>query len=168
MIDRPAGVQLNLVGPQTLLSVEIWGDVAAVVRRWGSALPAPCRSESIGEQRLIWWEPNTWLVRAPLDARGQTEAALVEALGPDGAVTDLSGAFTRIRVEGGLWRDLLMFGGAESPAFAPGCVAGTVMHHLPVRLDVISQDAVDAYIAPSYAADLMHHWTRAAARLQAA
>jgi hypothetical protein len=62
----------------------------------------------------------------------------------------------------------MMIGGvfdAESPAFASGCVAGTVIHHLPVRLDVIDAETVDAYIPPSYAAELMGHWQRSIARL---
>lgn len=171
MIEPSAGLQLTVAAPQTLVALEIWGDGAAVQNRWGAALPAPCRSAWVGEQRVIWWEPNTWLLGAPLEALAQNEADLRGAVGADGAVTDLSGAFTRICVTGPLWRDLLMIGGvfdAESPGFGPGCIAGTVIHHLPVRLDVISDDAVNAYIAPSYAEDLLHHWTRAAARLQAA
>lgn len=158
--------------PEALFLVETWGDGAAVERRLaaaGIAAPAPCRSASAGDLRLMWWEPNTWLIRAPKPLRDETGARLTEALAGEGAVTDVSGAFVRVRVEGALWRSLLMIGGvfdAESPSFGPGSVAGTVIHHLPVRLDVIGDGAVDAYVPPSYAADLLHHWGAAAARLR--
>ncbi len=157
--------------PEALFLVETWGCGAAVERRLaaaGIAAPAPCRSASAGDLRLMWWEPNTWLIRAPKPLRDETAVRLTEALAVDGAVTDVSGAFVRVRVEGALWRSLLMIGGvfdAESPSFGPGSVAGTVIHHLPVRLDVIDAGAADAYVPPSYAADLLHHWTAAAARL---
>jgi hypothetical protein len=64
-----------------------------------------------------------------------------------------------------------MIGGvfdAESPSFGPGSMAGTVIHHMPVRLDVVSEGAVDAYVPPSYADDLLDHWRRSAARILAA
>ncbi len=158
--------------PEALFLVETWGDGAAVERRLaatGIATPAPCRSASSGDLRLIWWEPNTWLIRAPKPLRDETAARLTEALAGEGAVTEVSGAFVRVRVEGALWRSLLMIGGvfdAEAESFGPGSVAGTVIHHLPVRLDVIGDSAVDAYVPPSYAADLLHHWTAAAGRLR--
>ena len=46
-------------------------------------------------------------------------------------------------------------------------VAGTVIHHLPVRLDVLASDTVDAYTPPSYAAELSALWARSIARLGA-
>ncbi len=156
--------------PEALFLVETWGDGAAVERRLaaaGIATPALCRSTSSGDLRLMWWEPNTWLVRSPKPLRDETAARLTEALAGDGAVTDVSGAFVQVRVEGALWRSLLMIGGvfdAEAEGFGPGSVAGTVIHHLPVRLDVIGDGAVDAYVPPSYAADLLHHWGAATAR----
>jgi hypothetical protein len=62
----------------------------------------------------------------------------------------------------------MMIGGvfdAESPAFGPDCIAGTVIHHPPVRPDVIDGKTVDAYTPPSYAAELAHHWKVAARRI---
>ncbi len=148
---------------EALFLLEIWGDPAAVETRLGAPLPASCRATAIDSARLIWWEPQTWLVRAPLADQAGALARLTAALADDGAVTDLSGAFTRIAVTGPGWRDLLMIGGvfdAESPSFGSGSVAATLIHHLPVRLDVIGETAVEAYVAPSYVGGLLHHWTR--------
>ena len=92
---------------------------------------------------------------------------LTTRLGGEGGLTDVSGGFRRIRVQGLRWRELMMIGGvfdAEDEAFAPGCVVGTMIHHLPVRLDVVAIDTVDAYILPSYAEELLHHWPGTARR----
>ena len=155
---------------QSLLGLEIWGDRAVVGVRLGAALPASCRSADMGARRLLWWEPDVWIARTTLDDRATFETVLANALDGEGAMTDLSGAFVRLRVSGNLWRELLMIGAvfdAESAAFGPGSVAGTVIHHLPVRLDVVDPATLHVYVAPSYADDLLHHWTRSAARLLA-
>jgi heterotetrameric sarcosine oxidase gamma subunit len=132
-----------------------------VERRLGLELPTAGKSITLTSARILWWEPKVWLVRG-------SDLDLADALADDGAAIDISGAFTRLRITGGAWRDLLMIGGvfdAESPAFAPGCIAGTVIHHLPVRLDVVDPQTVDAYTPPSYAAELAHHWETAARRM---
>ncbi len=164
-------LQVSIAPREALFLLEIWGEQVAVESRLEATLPLPCRSATAGTARTLWWEPETWLVRAPIAERDANLERLALVAGGDGAVTDISGALTRLRVEGPLWRDLLMIGGvfdAVSPTFGPGCVAGTVIHHLPVRLDVLSDSAIEAYVPPSYAEDLLHHWTRAAARLRAA
>ncbi len=170
-MTEAAALQVRRVAPQVLLALEIWGDAAAVALRLGMALPAPCRAVEAVEGRWIWWEPDTWLLKAPVPGRDERLARLTAALGDDGAVTDLSGGFAVVQVNGALWRDLLMIGGvfdAHAPEFAPGAVAGTVIHHLPVRLDVISDDLLEVYVPPSYASDLLQHWVAAARRLRAA
>jgi sarcosine oxidase gamma subunit len=147
--------------PERLLAIELWGDRAAVEARFGAPLPLPGQSIDLGGWRILWWEPGIWIVR--MDAGPQTDLEL--------AMIDLSGGFVRIRLFGRLWRELLMIGGvfdAEAPDFGPGSVAGTVIHHMPVRLDVISQGTVDAYVPPSYAENLIDHWTRSKARLLSA
>ena len=163
-------IEIALQPPATLIAIEVWGDAASVSQRLGAPLPPPCRAVVAGDRRVLWLEPNTWLVRSPRTEMDATLALLAEALGEDGAASDVSGAFTRLRVEGDGWRDLLMIAGvfdAESPGFGLGCVAGTVIHHIAVRLDVLSETAVDAYVAPSYAEGLLGHWRRSAARLGA-
>ena len=56
---------------------------------------------------------------------------------------------------------------AESPAFAPGCSAATIIDHVAVRLHVVSDEACDAYVPASFSAGLIHFWTQAAATLVA-
>jgi len=162
------GLQVRLAPREALFQLEIWGAMTAVEDRLQAALPLPCRSRTAGNARILWWEPGTWLVRAPIAEHVASLERLTLVAGGDGAVTDVSSAFTRLHVEGPLWRDLLMIGGvfdAEAPDFGPGCVAGTVIHHLPIRLDVLSDAVVEAYVPPSYAEDLLGHWTRASARI---
>jgi len=144
-----------------LVQIEIWGDLAAVERRLGAPLPKAGRSTPLNAARVMWWEPKVWLVRG-------SDTDFAEVLAEDGATIDVAGAFSRLRITGWAWRELLMIGGvfdAESPAFAPDCIAGTVIHHLPVRLDVIDAQTVDAYTPPSYAAELAHHWDVAVRRI---
>jgi heterotetrameric sarcosine oxidase gamma subunit len=154
-------LDIALLPPEPLVQIEVWGDLAAVERRLGASLPRAGQSITLNGARVMWWEPKVWLVRGPYPD-------LADILADDGAAIDVTGAFSRLRITGGDWRELLMIGGvfdAESPAFAPDCIAGTVIHHLPVRLDVIDAQTVDAYTPPSYAAELAHHWEVAAGRI---
>jgi heterotetrameric sarcosine oxidase gamma subunit len=147
--------------PEPLLQIEVWGDVAAVERRLGAGLPKTGQSITLNGARVMWWEPKVWLVRG-------AATVFAEVLAEDGAAIDVTGAFSHLRIAGESWRELLMIGGvfdAESPNFGPDCIAGTVIHHLPVRLDVIDAQTVDAYTPPSYAAELAHHWEVAARRM---
>ncbi len=165
------GVRVEPALHRALLLAEVWGDVSVVERRLGSALPAPGKADVADNWRALWWEPGTWLIRPTADALPASLAGLSSALDGEGAVNDVSGAFRRIVLEGSAWRTLLMIGGvfdAESPAFGPGCVAGTVVHHIPVRLDVLSPATVEAYVPPSYVEDLLHRWRASAARLSGA
>jgi len=154
-------LEIAVLPSEPLTHIEVWGDVAAVERRLGAPLPKAGQSVTLGASRVMWWEPKVWLVRG-----ASTDWA--EILTEDGAAIDVTGAFSRLRITGPEWRELLMIGGvfdAESPAFAPDCIAGTVIHHLPVRLDVIDAQTVDAYTPPSYAAELAHHWEVSARRI---
>ena len=155
--------------PATLLRLELWSGLAEVRTRFqagfGAPLPGANRAISIDGVRVIWREPDAWMVRGPAHDVGALAARLAEVAEADGAVTDVSGAATRCVLTGADWRLLLTHGGVfdgEDPAFAPGCVAGTVVEHMAVRFDVISQTEVDAYVAPSYAADLFAYWTSVA------
>ena len=160
-------VQAQVTTPKTLLAMEIWGDVSAVETRLGAALPAPGTASEHNGRRFLWWEPDTWLVRAPSADRDAAIDVLMRAVDAEGAITDLSGGFTRHRLDGAGWRELLMIGGvfdAESPKFGVSSVVGTVIHHMPVRLDVISEASVEVYVPPSYSDDLLHHWAQAISR----
>ena len=158
--------------PEALLRLELWSDPKLVSRRFEAAfqtaLPSPNRAVSAGRARVIWREPSAWMIRAPLADREALEAELRTIAGGDGAVTDISGAAVRCTIRGSDWRILLTHGGvfdAEDPTFGPGCVAGTVIEHISVRFDVIAEDQVDAYVAPSFAHDLFDYWTSVARNL---
>ena len=169
---HPGPVTLQTPEPSRLLRFEIWSGHKAAEARLAKALDGPlpgiCKSADLGAARLIWVEQNSWLVRTSPADGDKTLATLTAALGKDGSATDISGALRRLRISGPGWRTLLTIGAvfdAESPTFEPGCVAGTIVAHSPVRLDVISADCVDAYTPPSYAPDLFGFWCEAAERL---
>jgi heterotetrameric sarcosine oxidase gamma subunit len=141
-----------------LHALELWSnpsEVAARIRKaTGLALPAMGRSAGSEALRLIRYEPSVWLVEG--DA-----APLPALLGQDGALTAIGGGIVRVELSGPRWRRLLMEGGvfdAESPAFAPGCSAATVIDHVAVRLLVTGEDACLVYVPASYAADLIAFW----------
>lgn len=174
MTDLPSPVAVDSLRPDGLLALEVWGDRAAVADRFASALDAAlpeagCAVDT-ASGRVLWWEPHVWLFRAPLAALSAIATRLEIAAGADGAVTDVSGSFSRIGLSGPGWRELLMIGGlfdAESPDFGPGRVVGAVIEHAPLRLDVVGPDAVQAYLPSSYAAHMIHFWRAAAGRLSA-
>lgn len=155
--------------PQPLIRLELWSRREQVSARFaeafGAALPGANRAITLHGLRVIWREPSAWMIRIEDGDRTKVLARLEEVAGADGAVTDISGAATRCALEGADWRVLLTYGGvfdAEHPDFAPGCVAGTLVEHMAVRFDVISETRVDAYVAPSYAADLLGFWANVA------
>ncbi len=154
---------------EPLLRLELWGGLAETSARFttafGAVLPGAGQAITVSGLRVIWREPGAWMIRVETGERGATLDRLMKIAGADGAVTDISGAATRCVLTGGDWRVLLTHGGvfdAEDPAFAPGCVAGTVIEHMAVRFDVITETRVDAYVAPSYAVDLFAYWTSVA------
>lgn len=148
-----------------LHALEIWSNAHAVAKRFkaatGFALPAMGRSGGTDALCLIRYEPTVWLVEG--DA-----ADLPEVLGDNGAITAIGGGIVRVRLSGHGWRSLLMEGGvfdAETPAFAPGCSAATIIDHVNVRLHVVSDEACDAYVPASFSAGLVHFWKTASLSL---
>jgi len=108
------------------------------------------------------------MIRVPTFERDALHERLNVMTGEAGAVMDISGSAVRCALNGDDWRILLTYGGvfdAEAPAFQPGCVAGTVVEHIPVCYDVIAEDHVDAYVAPGYAKDLFAYWASVARNL---
>ena len=151
--------------PAALHALEVWSNPAKVAARiakvTGLALPALGCSTGDNALRLIRYEPSVWLVEGDV-------SALPAALGQDGALTAIGGGIVRVELSGPSWRRLLMEGGvfdAESPHFAPGCSAATVIDHVAVRLLVTDEDGCLAYVPASYAADLICFWECAAAAL---
>jgi heterotetrameric sarcosine oxidase gamma subunit len=148
-----------------LHALEIWSEAPAVAKRFkaatGFALPRMGCSAGTDALRLIRTEPTVWLVEG--DAR-----ALPDILTDDGAITPIGSGIVRVRLSGAGWRALLMEGGmfdAESPIFAPGRSAATIIHHVAVRLRVVGADVCDVYVPASFSAELLHFWDVAAARL---
>jgi heterotetrameric sarcosine oxidase gamma subunit len=150
--------------PDALLRLELWD------RAPGLALPAPLRAAHTADGRLIWIEPDTVLLRAPLADLAPAQTRLEAAAGEAGAVIDITGGLARFTLTGPAWRELLTIGGVldvEDPAFAPGCTAATVLHHAAVWIDVIGEHEADLYCLPSYAQELEESWARAIARMSA-
>ena len=160
-------VTITALPPAPLHALEIWSDAPAVAARFeaaiGFALPRLGSSTGTDTLRLIRFEPTVWLVEGD-------SSALLEILGGGGALTAIGGGIVRVFLSGSGWRALLMEGGmfdAESPAFAPGCSAATIIDHVAVRLLVLSDDACLAYVPASYSAGLIHFWEQAAEALVA-
>ena len=158
-------ITITILPAAPLHALEIWSNPAAVAERFkaatGFALPAMGRSGGSDALRLIRYEPTVWL------AEGDA-SALSGILAYDGALTAIGGGIVRVRLSGSGWRTLLMEGGvfdAESPNFATGCSAATIIDHVAVRLHVASDDACDAYVPLSFSEGLVHFWEVAAGSL---
>jgi heterotetrameric sarcosine oxidase gamma subunit len=169
MMQRESGsvtdVAITLLPASPLHLLEIWSNPKEVGSRFqaatGFSLPKMGRSAGTDALRAIRFEPTAWLIE------GDT-GAIANVLAEDGALTAIGGGIARIRVSGPGWRTLLMEGGvfdAESPDFAPGCSAATIIDHVNVRLHVVSHDSCDAYVPASFRAGLMHFWQVAAESL---
>ena len=160
-------VTITALAAAPLHALEIWSEAPAVATRFeaatGFALPRLGTSGGSDALRLIRVEPTVWLVEGDASGLGQI-------LGEDGALTAIGGGIVRVRLSGAGWRTLLMEGGmfdAESPAFAPGCSAATIIDHVAVRLHVVSDEVCDAYVPASFSAGLIHFWTQATTTLAA-
>ena len=151
-------VTITALPAAPLHALEIWSNPSQVAARLkaatGFALPPSGRSGGNDALRLIRFEPTVWLVEG-------AASALPAILGDDGAVTAIGGGIVRVRLSSPGWRSLLMEWGVfdtESPAFAPGCSAATIIDHVNVRLHVESESACLAYVPASYSADLIRFW----------
>ena len=159
-------VTITALPPAPLHVFEIWSNPAAVAKRFeatcGFPLPNMGQSGGSGTLRLIRFEPTVWLVEGD-------SSALSAILANDGAVTAIGGGIVRIRLSGKDWRTLLMEGSvfdAESPTFAAGCSAATIIDHVNVRLHVVNETICDTYVPLSYSQGLLHFWEQAALTLE--
>jgi heterotetrameric sarcosine oxidase gamma subunit len=162
-VTDAAPVLVEACAPEALLRLELWATPANP-----APLPSTCRARDWRHGRLIWTEPDAWLARAPLASLDAAIAALEAVAGDAGAVIDITGGLARFRLTGPGWRELLTVGGVfdvESPAFAPGCTAATVLNHAAIWIDVIADEIADVYCLPSYARELEAGWARAIARV---
>jgi heterotetrameric sarcosine oxidase gamma subunit len=158
-------VTITILPTAPLHAFEIWSNPAAVAKRFkaatGFTLPSTGRSAGSDSLRLIRFEPTVWLVEG--DA-----PSLPAILGDAGALTAVGGGIVRVRLSGMGWRTLLMERGvfdAESPSFAVGCSAATIIDHVAVRLHVVNEASCDAYVPFSFSAGLVHFWETAAGSL---
>jgi heterotetrameric sarcosine oxidase gamma subunit len=160
-------VTITLLPAAPLHALEIWSDAQAVATRFATAtgFPLPRFGTSGGTEalRLLRYEPTVWMVDGDV-------GPLHDILGEDGAITAIGGGIVRVRLSGTAWRSLLMEGGlfdADSPAFACGCSAATIIDHVAVRLHVVRDDACDAYVPASFSKSLIHFWEQAVDSLAA-
>ncbi len=145
---------------RAIFRLALWNKAPAL-RIAGAALPAPCRAITSGDLRILWLEAGHWLITCPTATATETAASIAAQIGDNGTLVEVGGALAGRQLRGGGWRELLMFGGvfdAESPGFAPGCVARTVMHHASLLIDVVADDHVNAYVPASYAEDFFPFW----------
>jgi heterotetrameric sarcosine oxidase gamma subunit len=130
------------------------GDVLAL-DLWDGGAPPPAPT-----LRLLHAEPRRWWVIGAGDAA----EALAAAVGERGALAPIGGGLVRARLDGPGWRWLLSVSGwldTADPAFGRGRLVGSVIHHVPVWIDAISDDACEVYLPSSYAATLADLWQRA-------
>jgi heterotetrameric sarcosine oxidase gamma subunit len=147
--------------PLALLRLELWGQIV------DAPLPSKGRAIETACGRLMWIEPRAYLLRAALADLDRAVASLEAIAGDHGAVFDLTGGLACFRLTGPGWRELLTIGGVfdvEDPAFEPGCVAATILHHAPIWIDVIDPETCDVYCPPSYGVELAERWAAAIAR----
>jgi heterotetrameric sarcosine oxidase gamma subunit len=154
-------VTITALPAAPLHALEIWSNPAAVAPRLKEALgidlPVMGRSNGSDALRLIRYEPTVWLVEG-------NASALSDILADDGALTAIGGGIVRVRLSGTGWRTLLMEGGvfdAESPDFATGSSAATIIEHINVRLYVENEGACIAYVPSSFSRALLHFWAQA-------
>jgi heterotetrameric sarcosine oxidase gamma subunit len=163
-----ASLQVSLTAPEALFRLEVWDHGPAFRARCASAfgqdLPGPGQVFQAGGARILWREPDVWL----LSGTDLSEAGLQAIAGDSGAVAEVTSGFARIVLQGEAWRSLLSVGAfldVEHPDFGPGRTAATLIHHTPVLLDVQDDQTVVAHVPRSYGHEMLHFWQDAARRI---
>ena len=137
--------------PHVSISIAPAADVV-VLDMWGDGAPL------LHGVRAIQVEPRRWWL---VDA-GDKIQAITEALGDKGAITPIGGGLIRATLTGPGWRSQLMISGvfdAENPAFKPGDCAATIIGHVSVWIDVISDETARVYFAASLRGDMEQLWS---------
>ena len=136
--------------PSVSISIAPAGDVV-VLDMWGEGTP------TLDGVRAMQVEPRRWWL---VDAGDKIEA-ITEALGDMGALTPIGGDLMRATLTGSGWRSQLMISGvfdAENPDFKPGDCAATIIGHVSVWIDVISDETAHVYFAASLRTAIDHLW----------
>ena len=132
------------------ISIAPAGDVV-VLDMWGEGAPELHGVHAMQVEPRRWW-----LIEA-----GDKTQAITEALGHKGAITPIGGGLMRATLIGPGWRSQLMISGvfdAENPDFKPGDCAATLIGHVCVWIDVISNETAHVYFAASLRAAIEHLW----------
>ncbi|MDB5576636.1 MAG: sarcosine oxidase subunit gamma [Bradyrhizobium sp.] len=124
-----------------MIAIDLWeGDPPALPGR--TMRVEPCR----------WWLVD-----------GTGLEAVRAAIAGRGAAAAIGGGMVRATLTGAGWRDLLSVSGfLDTDMLRVGEVASTLIHHVPVRIAVTSDQACEVFFAASYAATLGELWQRAA------
>jgi sarcosine oxidase subunit gamma len=106
-----------------------------------AGLPVPLvpnRVAVMGAVRILWLDPDEWLVTAEGDAPDLLPRLARAVAGRRAAVTDLSASRATLEIAGGSARALLAAGcglDLHSRSFGPGQCAQTLLARVPVILD---------------------------------
>ena len=147
MIQR---ARATVTDPDVSISIVPAGDVVAL-DMWGDGDPL------LHGVRAMQVEPRRWWL---IDAGSKIEA-ITAALGENGAITPIGGGLMRATFTGPGWRSQLMISGvfdAENPGFKPGDCEATIIGHVSVWIDVISDETAHVYFAASLRTAIDQVW----------
>ena len=136
--------------PHVSISIAPAGDVV-VLDMWGEGAP------TLHGVHAMQVEPRRWWL---VDAGDKIEA-ITKDLGEKGAITPIGGGLMRATLIGPGWRSQLMISGVfdgENPDFKPSDCAATLIGHVCVWIDVISNETAHVYFAASLRAAIEHLW----------
>ena len=144
-----------VLGPVTSIA-PFRGREAAVARALGGiALPAPGRTERIGEGRLVWTGPG----RALLIGR-----PVPEGLSGIAAVVDQGDGIAAVLLEGPAAREVLarlVPLDLRDRSFPEGATARTLLNHMAVTLSRLGAEAYEVMAMRSMAATLVREMAEA-------
>ena len=126
-------------------------DDVVVLDLWEGTLPAlPPAIRALQVEPCRWW-----LIGAGTDA--------IDLAG-SGALVPVGGGLMRATFTGAGWRWLLSVSGwidTESPVLAPGHIAASTIHHVPVWIAPAGDESCEVYVPGSYTASLEDLWNDA-------
>jgi sarcosine oxidase subunit gamma len=142
--EQAPGVSLAERRPPEMVEVRTWGDETDLA---GIVLPRASRAAVAGDVAALWFGPRRFLLVGPgLHRRLE---------GGGAALVDQSHARTVVRVAGPRCRDVLAKGtGIDLERFAENDVALTRLGHVAVALHGAGAEAIDVFVARSYALTL--------------
>ena len=137
--------------PDVSISIAPAGDVD-VLDMWGDGDPLLHGVHAMQVEPRCWWLIDV----------GDKIQAITETLRENGAITPIGGGLMRATLTGPGWRSQLMISGvfdAENPGFKPGDCAATIIGHVSVWIDVISDETARVYFAASLRGDMEQLWS---------